>query len=313
MIYILKGNEEYFIKEKLKEIIKEDSDIKEFDGSSKSFNIPLMLEACQTNSLFFTNNTVLVRNPYFLIKKEENVEALMNYILNPLYETDLIFYTYDDSFNERLKLFKDISKNAQVISCDSLNINDFNQYAMNIINNSGLKLNNENKRLLIDLVNGNASLLHSNLEILKLYPEQIDNNTIKALCSVNDDMNIFDLINALTSKDVSRSIELSRKLLQNNDSILPLLSMLAGQLRYLYWVAYLNKQSNSIYDIMNVTNSKEFRVKSALKTLNNLNMNEIMRLLNRLHEIDIKVKTNNDISEINRLEYFILNLLNGNE
>ena len=313
MIYIIKGNEEYFVKEKLNEIIDKDSNIIEFDGSNKTFNISDMLEACQTSSLFSNKNTILVRNPYFLIKKEDNIEDLMNYINHPLYETDLIFYSYDDSFNERLKLFKDISKNADVIRCDSLNYKDFNQYAYSIFNKSELNLSDDIKRLLIEYANNNATLLNANIEILKLYPDRIDKDVVLSLCSENDELNVFDLINSLTNKDISTSITLARKLLKNNDSILPLIGLLSGQLRFLYQVAYLRKEGHNIYDIMNITGYKEFRIKNAFNTLNKLNMKEIMNLLYKLHEIDISVKTNNEISEKNRLEFFILNLLNENE
>lgn len=313
MIYIVKGDEEYFIKEKLKELKKEDAEIVEFDGSSKTFSISNMLEACQSNSLFAPYTVVLVKDPYFLIKKEDNINDLMDYINNPLYECDLIFYTYTNAFNERLKVYKDICKNADVINCNGYVGKDFNQYALNIINHSNLNLNNEAKNLLIQYVNNNASLLNRNIEILKIYPDKIDEDVINALCSESDEMNVFDLINALTSKNISKSISLSRKMLANNDSIIPLISLLSGQYRFLYYVAYLEKQGNSLYDIASITGSKEYRIKVALNTLRSLSMKEILIQLKRLHELDIKVKSVYNINEKERFEYFILNLMNNNE
>ena len=66
MIYIIQGQEQCFIKDKLKEITSSsDSEVVYFDGSDKNFSIGALLEACEGNSLFSQGSIVLVDQPFF--------------------------------------------------------------------------------------------------------------------------------------------------------------------------------------------------------------------------------------------------------
>ena len=315
MIYVIQGQEQCFIEDKINSIVNnnKDSEMVRFDGSDRSFDIDIMLESCMSNSLFSNRNVVLVNQPYFLIRKIEDnqMNKLEQYIKTPIYETELILYTYLDNFNSRLKAYKIISENAQIINCDSIDKNNFNNYLKEKINQSGLKLNFDSTRYLGNLCKNNATLLNRNIEILKLYPGDIDNKVIASLCTTSDNNDNYDLINALTNKDVSRAIALQRIYTKDNDNIFSLIALLANQLRYLYNVAYLYDSGKSKADIIHLTGSKEYRVVKALETLEKLNRQQILELLSELSQLDIKCKSDSSISDTSRFELFILNLLRG--
>ena len=316
MIYVIHGQEQCFIEDKINQILKEnkDSEIIRYDGSDRSFNIDLMLESCISNSLFNTKNVVLVNQPFFLIKKIEDsqYERLEKYVNDPIYETDLVLYTYLDNFNSRLKTFKLFSGNAQIITCNSLDNNNFNNYVRQRLNEEGLKMNNDSISLLSNICKRSATLLNQNIELLKLYPDNIDTRVIANLCTVSDNNDSFELINALTAKDITRAISLERAQLKDNDNIFGLIALLSTQLRFLYHVAYLYGSGKSKYDIAELTGSKEYRITMALKTLENLNSDQILELLAKLSELDIRCKSDSSISDISRFELFIMNLLRGN-
>lgn len=316
MIYVIHGQEQCFIEDKINHILKEnkDSEIIRYDGSDRSFNIDLMLESCVSNSLFNTKNVVLVNQPFFLIKKIEDsqYERLEKYVNDPIYETDLVLYTYLDNFNSRLKTFKLFSGNAQIITCNSLDNNNFNNYVRQRLNEEGLKMNNDSISLLSNICKRSATLLNQNIELLKLYPDNIDTRVIANLCTVSDNNDSFELINALTAKDITRAISLERAQLKDNDNIFGLIALLSTQLRFLYHVAYLYGSGKSKYDIAELTGSKEYRITMALKTLENLNSDQILELLAILSELDIRCKSDSSISDISRFELFIMNLLRGN-
>ena len=316
MIYIIQGNEQCFIEDKINEILKQnkDSEIIRYDGSDRSFSIDMMLDSCVSNSLFNNKNVVLVNQPYFLIKKVEDKDygKLEKYVKDPVYETDLVLYTYLDNFSSRLKTYKLFSGNAQIITCDSLDNNNFYNYVRQRLNESNLKLNNDAFNLLSNICKRSATLLNQNIEILKLYPGNIDTRVISNLCTVSDNNDSFELINALTSKDISKSISLQRMMMKDSENIFGLIALLSMQLRYLYHVAYLYSSGKSKYEIVELTGSKEYRVSMALKTLDNLNMDQIIELLYRLSELDIRCKSDSSISDTSRFELFILDLLRGN-
>ena len=85
MIYIIYGQEEYFIREKIDELKNGDADIVIFDGNDKDFDIRDMLEACDTNSLFAVKTLVLVNDPVFFRKKisDQDADLLERFVNDP--------------------------------------------------------------------------------------------------------------------------------------------------------------------------------------------------------------------------------------
>ena len=313
MIYILQGKDEYFIRERLKELTAEEAEIIRIDSSSDTL-IDEILDACLSPSLFHEKSVVLVKDPFFLIQKTEDLqggERLLSYCRKPVYECDLVFYTLTDRFSSKLKMYKDIAANAEVKRYDGLQKRDFFEYGRSVLNRSGLDITPDAARYLLGIVRFSASCLQANIEVLRLYPGRIDINAVKALATENDATDNFDLINAILDREPAKAISAERKILQSEDSIRPLLSLLAGQLRFLYFVATLKAEGKRKEEIMSITSSKEFRITTALNTLQKLSREEIMSLLNDLHKIDILIKSDNSLSEIERFEMFILRMAEG--
>jgi DNA polymerase-3 subunit delta len=311
MIYVIEGQEEYFIRERINKIISEnEGEVSRFDSSDKSFSIDIMLEACQGNSLFSQGSIVLVNEPYFLIKKIDDNEynVLEKYINNPIYECQLILFTYNNNFNSRLKAYKMVSHNAENIVLNSLDYKNFNSYVKSRINEEKLNISSDAAYLLNNLCKRSATLFNRNIEILKLFPEQITPVVVAKLCSRSDDNESFDLINALTDKDLSKAILLERKMLSDNDSALSVISLLAGQLRFLYQIAYYNSIGMNKRDIINQNNINEYRYDKAVTTLNKLSMNQIITLLKDLSDLDIAAKSDYSLKDNERFEMFIVRM-----
>ena len=312
MNYIIFGEEELFVKNKLNEIIKSQvGEVFNYDGNSKTFNINDVINSCLSSNIFNDKNIIVVKDPPFLIKKfEENLlDSLNNYINNPVFETDLIFYTLENKFNSKLKEFKLICKNAQVIECNSYDYKNFNTYVNQQINYNNLDIDNDAAYLLNTICKRNASLLSQNIDILKNYPEHIDSNVINKLCTVSDDNDSFELINSIVNKDISKTIHLERKLINEKDSIFSVIGLLASQLRFLYQIAYYKSINKSDRQVLELINCNEYRYKKAIDTLRNLKLDQILKLLNDLSSLDIKCKLDNSISDVSRFEIYILNLL----
>ena len=312
MIYIISGEEQIFIKDKINEICKDkDAEIIRFDGQDKEFDILEMLDSCNGNSLFSSKSIILVDQPFFLIKKceDKDFKELEKYINDPVYDTELVFFTYENNFNNKLKCYKMISSNAQIISYNSLDYKNFNNYVRSRIAEEKLKMNNETINQLTFMCKRNATLLNSNLEILKLYPDTITNEAISKLCTASDDNDSFEMINALTNKDISKTIAIERKLLNENDSILSVIGLLANQLRFLYQISYLSGIGKKKKEIIEETGISEYRYTKAIETLNKLNGKQIIELLSELSALDIRSKSNNALSDSSSFELFILSLL----
>lgn len=312
MIYILEGEEQVFIEHKITELLKqEDAEIVKFDGNSKDTNIHKIIDACTSNSLFSSKTIVLVKDACFLCKKcyDKELEELYDYVSNPSYDVDLILYTYDNKHNSKLKSFKEVLKNAQLLKFDTLDYKNFNTFVNQEVNRNQLNIKNDAINYLNSICKRDATLLIKNIEVLSNYPGQITTDVIEKLCTISDDNDAFEMINALTNKDISRTIYLERKLLKENDSVMSVIGLLSTQLRFLYQVSYLLSIKMKKSEILDTTKCSEYRYNKAIETLNRIDIRQIISLLNNLSKLDIECKTDNSLSDASRFELFILNLV----
>lgn len=315
MIYVIKGEEPYLIRKKISEIVSanKNSEIVKFNGSDNSFSIYEVINACRSINLFMDKVVVLVKDAPFLYKKasDEELKALVDYINNPTYEAELIFYSLENNISEKLKSTKELIKNAQYIKLDKLKKNDFYSYARNMINQCRLNIDSKAIDYLVNNSNFDLSLLSSNLRVLSLYPDFINLDVLNKLISLPDEEDPFNLINSLTNKDISKSIEYVNKLLKYDDNILGLISLISAQLRFLYAVSYYDGIGYSTSDIMNALKVRnDYRIVKARETLRNISKEDILKLLSDLSDLDFKCKTNSEIDDKTKLELLIVNMIN---
>lgn len=314
MIYLIDGNEPLFIEEKIAEMKRKNlGDIIKIDGNDKDFNIDSIVDICLSNNLFGQNNLVLVKDAPFLNKKYDDkaLKPLLDYVENPIYETDLVFYSLENKINNKLKAYKAIYKNAQRFELNSLDYRNFDTYVNQQINVNHLDINKDAIYLLNTICKRNATLLKQNIEILKNYPGPITSQVVEKLCTANEDNDSFELINALTNKDVSKAISIERKIMNDNDSIMSVIGLLASQLRFLYQLSYLVSKGKKKSEIIQEMNCSETRYKMSVETIQKLNTRKIIELLDKLSKLDIECKSNISINDKSRFELFILELLKG--
>lgn len=315
MIYIISGVEPYLINEELSKILSKYTDfssVSKYDNPKKD-ELQEILDSCYEQGLFSNSSAVIVKDPSFLIKKEENelISKIVEYCRNPLYETDLVFYTLENKFNERLSIYKEISSNAQVIKFNQYKKNDFISYCKSVVKETKLKINKYGLDTLINACNNSISLFHENLNVLCLYPDEIDDKVVKALITYSDEEDVFNLINAIINKKHSLALTYARKITKNSDNLFGLIALLSSQLRFLYNVSYYrnnNKNNSEIMDLLNI--SSPYRLDKAFETLRNVSEKEILSLLDNLADLDYKLKTNNSLNEITEFELMILKVGN---
>lgn len=314
MIYIISGSDSYLIDQKLNEIIKQnkDADILKVDASGKNFSYYEVLDSIGSVGLFASSSIVLVKDPSILKRKVDNdlsVEQLIEYCRKPIYENVLVFYTYENDFKKTLKAYKDISKNADVIEL-KVDPKNFYSLCLDVAKKYSFKLDNNCFNIVYKACNNSLALFKQNMDILELYPDKITGDVVDTLLISSNEENVFNLINALTNKRVSDSIYYAKRILSNDSNINGLISLLAGQLRFLYEVSFWSKTDsnpNYIADKMDV--KSVYRVQKAFESLRYLKGNEIMSLLDKLANLDYKSKFNSDYDDTLKLELFIVGMI----
>ena len=312
MIYVIKGSEELAIRKQIDKICQgEDLDIVRISGDDE-FLIDEIIDACNGKSLFASKSIVLVKDPYFLINKvdENKIEKFYKYLENPAYDSDLVLYSLEDKINTKLKAYKKVIENAELFNFEEYDRKQFNSFAYYELNASKLDINKEAVYLLIDICRNDSSLFMQNIEVLKNYPGKIDSDVINKLCTASDDINSFDLINAITDNDLDKAINLERTMLENSDDgILGIISLLAGQLRFLYQFSYLLSKNYDKKAILDEMKMSDYRYSKSLETIKKLKMPQILEMLKSLSDLDIACKSDFSLKDSSKFELLIIQLL----
>ena len=312
MNYLIFGDDLYLIDKVIKKICDKNRDFEviKIDASSKNFDYKYILDSCLGVGLFSVGSIVLVKDPLFLINKIENkaIDELIEYCKNPIFENELVFYTYDNDFKKNLTTFKEIKKNAKVLEC-KVDLKRYDVDCINIYKEKNINLNKKVLDILIESSRPSLSLFKQNLDLLSLYPDDINEEITQKLITSNKEEYVFNFINALTRKDINSAFKSLERLMYIDNNINGLIALLASQLRFLYEVSYYKEKSFSINEVMEKMEINNFyRISIAFKTLNNLDMLEILGLLNKLADLDYKCKTNNDLNDKLKMELFIVSL-----
>ena len=312
MIYVIKGSEELAIRKQIDKICQgEDLDIVRISGDDE-FLIDEIIDACNGKSLFASKSIVLVKDPYFLINKvdENKLEKFYKYLENPAYDSDLVLYSLEDKINTKLKAYKKVIENAELFNFEEYDRKQFNSFAYYELNASKLDINKEAVYLLIDICRNDSSLFMQNIEVLKNYPGKIDSDVINKLCTASDEINSFDLINAITDNDLDKAINLERTMLENSDDgILGIISLLAGQLRFLYQFSYLLSKNYDKKTILDEMKMSDYRYSKSLETIKKLKMPQILEMLKSLSDLDIACKSDFSLKDSSKFELLIIQLL----
>jgi len=316
MIYLLEGNEPYLIKQKIRNIVPfndVDSSIYEFNGNDKDFNINDVLASCDGISLLSSKAYVLVMDPPFLIKKDDkDIDQFLNYCLKPNYETDLIIYTYDNLFNRTLKSYKTIIKNAEHIICDQLDNYNFKSSCKQYVLKKKLNIKDDALNTLINKCNCSTTTFIANVDILENYPCSIDEKCVEKLCSYDITEDIFNLINNLSSLNITKSIEILHNLYNHDFSVFYIIATLSSQLRFIYEVSYYYEKGYLSNKIANVLNANQYRVDMTLKRMVGLNTDTIIEILSKLSKLDELNKLDSSIEPNDRFELFIIKNFRSN-
>lgn len=311
MIFLLYGGEDFLISKKIKSIIK-DNHIDDYNITKYDLTDTLIedvLADAETMSLFETNKLIIVNNSLIFTgvtsTLEHNLDRLLEYLNNPNENTILIFIIDGTKLDERKKIVKIIKQKHNVVelSCNNINsvIKDmFGKY----------KIDNNDIRFLIDRVGSNLELLSNEIEKIKTYKDEdyyITKEEIINLTHKNIDADIFQLVNAITSKNVRKAIEIYHEMLKYNEEPIKIIVTLANQLRIIYQTKELYKKGYTEKDITEILKIHPYRIQLALKSSYQYDSKELLNYLYQLADLDIAIKSGKVDKEL-AFELFILKL-----
>ena len=290
MIYLLYGTEDYLIEKEIKKL-KADLNIDEIDTNTYSMNetkIEDIVDDFQTYSLFSDSKTVIIEDSYIFSSKKCSIDQ----------NSDIL-----EKKKEKKKLIKKKKKNGTVKELNNININILVKEMF-----ENYEISNSLVNLLISRVGTNLEILNQEVNKIKIYKDKdlvITEDDIINLTSKNIESDMFALINYIVNKDKYNALLVYHELIKNNEEPVVMLINLSNKLRMIYQVKIFMKKGYSEADIAKILDVKPGALYYMRDSLRKYDEKRLIFLLEKLKELDYKIKTNS-IDRFLGFELFIL-------
>lgn len=308
--YLLESLDSLSLIKERESLVKKNS----FQDAEKSIfdleEVPLgnALEALDTYSFLSDKKLIIIRGIESL-KYEENkkyLDHLFKYIDNP--NPDNLLIIEATKLNNTTKVAKELKKKCQYTAIEI----DPKRFIKSELKDYTIDQNTIN--LLNDYCLGDITKISNECQKLRNYKindKKITSEDIKELVvkKLGDSKELtFAFSRSLALKDKKDALKKYKELLSYNIEPLSIIGLLASQIRIIYQVKLLEKRNLSDREIANMLGERsDYRITKTRELTRYYSESELLELMQKLSDIDLKIKTN-DIDGNSLIELFIINI-----
>jgi DNA polymerase-3 subunit delta len=308
---------ECFLKDKILNILLKkfsSPDADEFDTIklyAEDVNPAEIIEQLEMNPFLGDFKLVVLKNFEKLLSRGK--EAIADYLEQPHDSSILIIDS--EKMDNRMKVYKTIEANSISIQCKSpYGIQDILSWLKNELAGKNIKMDNETANLFASYIEPDYLIASHELEKLLIAARNkhiITREDVAECVGKSKLNNIFDLQNAIGQKDLRRSLIILENLLENNESPIFIITMLANFFRTI-WKVLILQQNNVKNSEITSRYLKEifysFR-EDYLKFAGNYQLSSLSKIFSSLLQTDISLKSI-DVKEEILLETLIFDICN---
>ena len=312
-LFLIYGNENYLINEKIKEIINEinSNNIVKYNMETDSIDDALL--DVQTVSMFDEKKIVICDNCKFLtreVKKsvEQNTDNLLKYIDNPFNDVYLLLIVRNEKLDSVKKIVKKLQKSCKVITLNKIENYNLNNYISSYISDKGYKISNKSITLLIEKCLFDLNNIMNEIDKLIVYKGKDKNITyedIELVITSNLENNIFKLTNMIMEKNTNNIIKVYKDLVRNNEDPIKILITISNQFRLVLQVKLMVKNGFTDNEIISILKEHPYRIKLSKQVA--ISEKELKENLLKLSELNKNIVLGKIEKEFG-LEMFLLNL-----
>lgn len=222
-IYFLYGSEPYYI-----DLIAKYFEDNLLTEDEKEFNMTVMYGKDITAADIVNNAR---QYPSFadyrltIVREAQQIdvdkwEAMSLYMQNPLPQSIIVICYKKEKFDGRIKAFKDISKSGVVFESKKLYDNQLPGWITSFATDRGLKIDIMIANLLAEYLGNDLSKISNEIAKLKTVMDSqktdvITSSLIEKYIGISKDYNVFELIEAVSRKDVGKAMRIVNHMAAN--------------------------------------------------------------------------------------------------
>ncbi len=258
------------------------------------------------SSMFAQTKLVILKNVF---SNKAFQEKFLEQVKNLQILKDVIVVYESDEVDQRLKLFKVLTKECKCQEFAMMEPKNIKGWAMLQLEKSGGKINNDALDLLITFVGNNMWQLSAELAKLANFRQgsPIKKSDVELLVTPNISVDIFKTIDSLAQKNKQQALSLLHKHLDSDENPLYLLSMIAYQFKNLLAVKELSEQGLMYASIVKKSGLHPFVVKKSYFLCRDFTFEQLKKIYHTIFSLDFDIKTGR-IEPETALDLFIVKI-----
>lgn len=303
MLIFLYGPNNYLSRKKLKEIIEQYKKVHRNELSLKYFDLKKsdfkeFQEEIHSVSMFGGKKLIVLENAFFNFDFEKSFLQESKKILK---STDLILFYERGKVNEGRPLFKFLKNHSKCQEFNLLDGQKLKNWIFKEFESYQVKVGSEVIEQLINFVGNDLWQLNNEIRKLISYKynsskvsgvkQKIEVKDIELLVKPKIETDIFETIDALSSKNKKRAISLIHKHLRKGDNPLYLLSMINFQFRNLLEIKDMEDRKIPYWRILRESKLHPFIIKKSYQLAKKFSLEELKKIYQKIFQVDFEIKT----------------------
>ena len=292
-LYLIYGEEDYLklqYKNKLIAALVNEGDNMNFSKyEDNGINTAQIIDQAETMPFFAEHRVILIENSGFGKKMPED---LGNYLSTIPEFTVFIFV--EPTADKRGKLYKAAKAVGRDIEINMPNEAVLAKWVGVQLNAAGKQMKKDAWSQFLNMTHESMDNMSRELEKLITYVgdrNQITIYDVNAICIAKVETKIFDMLNAISAKDMVKTMDLYQDMLSAKEPPMRILTMIVRQFRQMKVVKELSGFGNNASTIAGKVGMPDFAVRRTMQLAGNFSDKEITNLLNDAADFEEQFKT----------------------
>ena len=297
--YLLYGEEDYLrkmYKDDLKQaIIGDDLTMNYNYYEGKSVDETGVIDVAQTLPFFNNKRLIIIENSNFF-----SVQNLLSDKLISLPESTHIIFV-EEKVDKRTKLYKQIKKLGTVTEFQGLNERNLRIWVATLLKKDKKKITENTMTYFLEKTGSNMVNILNEIEKLVSYAYERDvitNEDVDAVCVEQTEGKIFQMIDAITVKNIENALDLYYDLLELKESPMSTLFLLSRQFKILIQIKELSKLGHSNQEIGKKAGINPYFVGKYITQARKLSMDTLKHNLTLCNDIEEDIKSGNQTDQL---------------
>lgn len=292
-LYLIYGEEDYLklqYKNKLIAALVNEGDNMNFSKyEDNGINTAQVIDQAETMPFFAEHRVILIENSGFGKKMPED---LGNYLSSIPEFTVFIFV--EPSADKRGKLYKAAKAAGRDIEINMPNEAVLAKWVGAQLNSAGMQMKKDAWTQFLNMTHDSMDNMSRELEKLITYVgdrKQITVEDVNEICVAKVETKIFDMLNAISAKDMMRTMDLYQDMLSAKEPPMRILTMIVRQFRQMKVIKELTGFGDNPSTIAKKVGVPDFAVRRTMQLAGNFSDKEISNLLNDAADFEEQFKT----------------------